>query len=77
MFRSKSIMAWSELVRDAVIGELKLIEADDRARPFYRDLSNDDLDRVRGVIERLVNWKWWTSPDDEIDCVLADNKKAV
>lgn len=37
MFRSKSIMAWSELVRDAVIGELKLIDADDRARPFYQD----------------------------------------
>jgi tRNA splicing endonuclease len=77
MFRSKAIMAWSELLKDAVCGKLDLYDADERARPFYRDLSQDDLNRVKAVVERLVNWNWWASPNDEIDRVLADNKKAV
>jgi hypothetical protein len=77
LFRSKSIMAWSELLKDAVCAKLELYDADDRAQPFYRDLSPEDLTRVKTVVERLVNWKWWISPEDEIDRVLADNKKAV
>lgn len=77
LFRSKSIMAWSELLKDAICGKLDLYDADDRAMPFYRDLSQEDLNRVKTVVERLVNWKWWASPDNEIDRVLSDNKKAV
>ena len=77
LFRSKSIMAWSELLKDAVCGKLDLYDADDRARPFYRDLPQEDLARIKTVVERLVNWKWWVAPDAEIDRVLADNKKAV
>lgn len=77
LFRSKSIMAWSELLKDATCGKLELYDADERARPFYRELSQEDLDRVKRVVERLVGWKWWASPDDEIDRVLADNKRAV
>lgn len=79
MFRSKAIMAWSELLRDAVCGKLDLEDAEDRARPFYRDLTQDQLDRViKGAVERLVNWKGWKAPrEDPIDRVLADNKSAV
>ena len=77
LFRSKSIMSWSELLKDAVCAKLELYDADERARPFYRDLSPEDLNRVKTVMERLINWKWWVSPDEEIDRVLADNKKAV
>lgn len=77
LFRSKSIMAWSELLKDAVCAKLELYDADERERPFYRELSPEDLNRVKTVVERLVNWKWWASPDGEIDRVLSDNKKAV
>jgi hypothetical protein len=78
LFRSKAIMAWSELVRDAVCGKLELVDAEERARPFYRSLSADDMVRIRKIIERLVNWKMWASPaNDDIDRVLADNKSAV
>ena len=78
LFRSKAIMAWSELVRDAVCGKLELVDAEERARPFYRNLTAEDSARIRKVIERLVNWKMWTAPaNDEIDRVLADNKSAV
>ena len=78
LFRSKSIMAWSELLKDAICGKLELHDIEDRERPFYRDLSPTDLDRLKKVVERLVNWKLWSSPpNDEIDRILADNKSAV
>ena len=79
MFRSKAIMAWSELLRDAVCGKLDLEDAEERARPFYRDLTTDQLDHViKNAVERLVNWKGWKAPrEDPIDRVLADNKSAV
>ena len=78
LFRSKSIMAWAELMRDAVCGKLELQDAEDRARPFYRSLSPDQLASIRKVVERLVNSKVWSAPaNDEVDRVLADNKSAV
>jgi hypothetical protein len=55
-----------------------LVDAEERARPFYRALSPDDVGRVRKVVERLVNWNRWAAPaNDEIDRILADNKSAV
>ncbi len=78
LFGSKSIMAWSELLRDAICGKLDLQDAEDRARPFYRDLSPQELDRVRRVVERLVTWKGWRAPaNGEIDNILAGSKGVV
>lgn len=78
LFRSKSIMSWSGIVRDAINGKLELQDAEDRERPFYRALSPDQLKLIRRVIERLVNSKVWSAPaDSEIDRVLADNKSVV
>ena len=78
LFRSKSILAWSELVRDAVCGKLDLLDSEDHERPFYRRLTPDHLTAVRKVIERLVNSKVWSAPaKDDIDRVLADNKSQV
>jgi hypothetical protein len=79
LFRSKAIMAWAELLRDAVCGKLDLQDGEERERPFYRDLTIDQLERVvKGTVERLVDWKGWKAPiDDPIDRVLSDNKSAV
>lgn len=78
LFRSKSIMAWSELVRDAVCGKLELQDAEDRARPFYRLLTPDQVKLVRKVIERLAASKIWAAPaNDDIDRIIADNKSVV
>jgi hypothetical protein len=47
-------------------------------RPFYRDLSLQDIERIKRDIERLIDWKFWDSPpNSEIDHVLADNKSAI
>ena len=78
LFRSKSMMAWSELLRDAICGKLDLQDAEDRATPFYRPLSEKQIEQVKSVINRLVGWKRWDSPpNDELDRVLSDNKSEV
>lgn len=78
LFRSKSIMAWSELVHSAICGVLHLHDGDARARPFYRELTEQQLVTVRNVVERLVGSPIWARPQtDEVDRVLADNKSTV
>ena len=71
-------MSWAELMRDAVCGKLELQDAEDRARPFYRSLTPDQLNSIRKVVGRLVNSKVWAAPaGDDVDRILADNKSAV
>ena len=78
LLRSKSMMAWAELLRDAVCPKIDLYDSDEKARPFYRELSELNQQRIKRVVERLVGWKrWFAPPDDDIDRVLADNKSEV
>jgi len=78
IFGSKSMMAWSELLWDAVCGKLDLHDSDERIKVFYRALSKDEIGRVKKVVQRLYDWQRWTAPlDDQIDRVLSDNKTAV
>ena len=39
LFSSKSIMAWSEIFKDAVSAKLEIYDADEKARIFYRQLD--------------------------------------
>jgi hypothetical protein len=78
MFRSKSMMAWAELLHGAICGKLDLNDGEDRERPFYRALSEDEAKRIGDVVKRLYAWKRWSSPpNDEIDRILSDNKSEV
>jgi len=78
MFRSKSIMAWSELLRDAVAAKLDITDQDEKSQIFYRDISDENFEKIRKIFRRLVSWTVWESaPDSEIDRVLADNKGEV
>ena len=78
MFRSKSIMSWAEILKDAISAKLEVIDADEKAMLFYRELTKDNFDKIRGIIRRLVEWSVWSSPQgSEIDRVLADNKSEI
>lgn len=78
IFGSKPMMAWSELLRDAVCAKLDLTDSEDRARPFYRDITPDQWKRVKQIVERLVDFKIWNSPpDSEVDRVVSDKKSAI
>lgn len=77
-FSSKSFMAWSELLRDAVCAKLDLYDADEKAKAFYRELSDLDFQKIRKIVERLLSWPLWMSPaNTEIDNYLSGNKSAL
>jgi len=78
LFGSKSMMSWCELLRDAVCARLEIFAEEDRAKPFYRDLSPSELEKIKTILEKVINHKIWKSPpDSEVDRVLSDNKSAV
>lgn len=78
VFSSKSIMAWSELLRDAVCAKLDLEDADDREKPFYRELTDNDFQRISRIVERLLKWPMWMAPaNSEIDTNLAGSKSSL
>jgi hypothetical protein len=78
MFRSKSIMAWSEIYRDAVCAKLNIFDGDQKVMPFYRNMSESDFASITFITRRLTDWKIWDlPPDSELDRILADNKSKV
>ena len=78
LFSSKSIMAWSELLRDAICAKLEIHDSDEKAKPFYRDFTDSDYARIRSCLSRLLNWQMWSSPkDSQIDTQIAASKGAL
>ena len=78
MFRTRFMKAWAELLKDAVCARLDLQDSDERSRPFYRELSDEDLARVQFSVARLVDWKIWSSPvGTEIDQIRMDSDGMV
>jgi hypothetical protein len=77
MFRSKSIMAWSEILADAIAPTLKILSRDEKAKLFYRELSKEQHEAMKAVVSRLFGWKFWADANGDIDRVLADNKSEV
>jgi hypothetical protein len=78
LFGSKSMMAWSELLWDAVCARLELYDSDEKMRVFYRPLSAEELSQVRKTVTRLYEWLRWVAPkEDQIDRVLSDKKSAL
>jgi len=75
IFSSKSIMAWSELFRDAVCAKLEIHESDEKEKPFYRDFTDSDFGKIKSCLSRLLNWQMWSAPKDtEIDTAIAGSK---
>jgi hypothetical protein len=78
LFGSKSMMAWSTLLKDAVCGRLEIFTEEERTRPFYRDISPAEHEKIKTIVSKLINFKIWKSPaDSDVDRVLSDNKSAV
>lgn len=78
IYSSKSIMAWSEIFKDAICAKLEITDEEDRARPFYRDLSEADWKKINQMAERLLNWTQWASPaGSDVDTQLSNNKTAL
>jgi hypothetical protein len=71
-------MAWTKILKAAVCAKLELNDEEDRARPFYRDLNENDWEKIHIMVQRLLNWTSWSSPfDSEIDSQLSNNKSVL
>ena len=78
IYGSKSIMSWTEILKGAVCAMLSIHDNDDRAKMFYREISDSDFAKVSDILSRLFNWQMWSSPkDSEIDTQIAGNKKNI
>ncbi len=78
LIRSKSIMSWSEILKDAIAAKLDIFDADEKALLFYRELNDNDFRKIREIVRRLVNWSVWKLPENsEIDRILSDNKSEI
>ena len=76
--RARFMKAWAELLKDVVCVQLNLHDSDERSRPFYRELKDDELEKIWFCVNRLVSWKMWSSPaGTEIDKVRMDNDRMV
>lgn len=75
LFSSKSIMAWSDILKNAICGKLDIQDSRDRMMPFYRYFDDNEKNKIKNVVERLVNWKMWMAPksETEIDRILSGN----
>lgn len=75
IFSSKAIMAWSELLRDAICAKLEIHDSDEKAKPFYRELGDEEYEKIKSCLSRLLNWQMWSSPiNTEIDTIIAGSK---
>ena len=78
LVRARFMKAWAELLKDVVCAQLTLDDTDERSRPFYRELNDEQLNKIQSCIARLVDWKMWSSPiNTEIDRVRMDNNRMV
>ena len=78
IYTSKSIMAWTELFKDAVCAKLDILDSDEKAKVFYRNINNYDFDKIKIIFIRLINWQMWSSSkNSEIDTVISSNKKTI
>ena len=78
LFSSKSIMAWSEIFKDAVSAKLEIYDEDEKAKIFYRQLDDSSFNKINEIINRLVCWQMWNSPkDSEIDNMISNNKSML
>ena len=78
LIRSRFMKAWSAMLKDAVCTKLEIFDADERVKALHREFDDRDLEQIKFVIARLVDWKMWESPaNSEIDEVRLDNDGAV
>jgi hypothetical protein len=78
IFASKSIMAWSERLRDAILVRLAIRDHDDYPKMFYREIADEKFSEIEDIVQRLYDWPQWSSPKNtDIDAFIARNKSSL
>ena len=56
----------------------RFTDEEDRNRPFYRELSDSDWEKISKMAGRLLTWMQWSSPlNSEIDSQLSNAKSVL
>ena len=55
LFGSKPMMAWAELLRDAICARLDLTDREDQARPLYREVSAEQWKRIDALTREILS----------------------
>ena len=78
IYSSKSIMAWCEIFKYAVCAKLEITDGDDLVRPFYRELSEAEWEKIKTMASRLLTWTQWSSPpNSDIDSQLVNEQDHI
>jgi hypothetical protein len=78
IYSSKSIMAWTELLKDAICLRIEILDSDEKEKVFYREIDVQKFVKIGEIFSRLYNWQMWSSPkDSEIDTVISSNRKTI
>ena len=78
LVRARFMKAWAGLLKDVVCARLDLDDSDERSKPFYRQISNNQWEQIQSCVARVVDWKMWQSPvNDTIDQVRLDSDNMV
>ncbi len=73
-FRSGAVRYWNNVLRNAIINRLALLEEVDKKRLLLRPLLTDhQRDLIQDVVVRLANHPIWTDNDGTIDGKLNEN----
>jgi hypothetical protein len=72
-FSAGALRAWVPFLRDSVAAGLQLFDHEDRARLFYRELTDGDFMVIQRLLTRLLSHKVWDDPATELNDLRYDN----
>ena len=73
LYSMGSIKAVVKIFKDVVAQVLNLYSEDERKQIFFRPVSIDSWEIIRGRLTRLLSHKIWTDPSIEVDSSLKVN----
>lgn len=73
LFSAGALRAWVPFLRDSIAPGLQLFDQEDRARLFYRELSDEDWSVIERLLGRLLSHKIWEDPDPSLNDLKYDD----
>ncbi len=67
IFASGVLRGWVPILRDVISQVLRLYDGDERQRPLFRVISDEDFDHIKSRMRKLFSAQLWSSPDPGID----------
>jgi hypothetical protein len=66
LWSAGALRAWVPFLRDAIAPAVRVFDTEERRRLLYRELSDDDFQRISGLVTRLFSHKVWEDPDPDL-----------